>query len=112
MTVPWRLVWSAGNATLTTVLSMKAMLEPRIVAARIQRSACAVHGAPISADRSIASSQGGFMKVADAHSCGIDSGGTPVASQSAAMRPDSDGPERHLDAQGVRSPGRLCSAHC
>src|SRR5580698_4191222 len=34
--VAWREDWSAGRATLTTVPSMKAMLEPRIVAARIQ----------------------------------------------------------------------------
>ena len=43
MTVACRLVCSAGRATLTTVLSMKAMLEPRIVAARIQRPACGEH---------------------------------------------------------------------
>jgi hypothetical protein len=51
------------------------------------------------------------MKVTDAHPCGIDSGGSPVASKLVAVRPDSYGPERHLDAQGVKSPGRVCSAH-
>jgi hypothetical protein len=34
--VEWKLAWIAGSATLTTVLSMKAMLEPRMVAASIQ----------------------------------------------------------------------------
>src|SRR5258708_34967580 len=34
-TLAWKALWNFGAATLTTVLSMKAMLEPRIVAARI-----------------------------------------------------------------------------
>src|ERR1700722_5357395 len=61
MTVPCRLVSRAGKATLTTVLSMKAMLEPRIVAARIHRPAPAVHGAEAFADPITASSPGGFI---------------------------------------------------
>src|SRR6266851_10251425 len=65
-TVAWRLAWSAGRATLTTVLSIKAMLEPRIVAARIQRLACATHGTSAFTDRTTASSHGGFMKAMDA----------------------------------------------
>ena len=50
---------------LTTVLSMKAMPEPRIVAARIQRLACAVHGTSAFVERITASSHGGFMAVID-----------------------------------------------
>src|SRR3979490_1671652 len=34
--VAWRACWILGNATLTTVPSMKARLEPRIAAARTQ----------------------------------------------------------------------------
>src|SRR6185436_12744723 len=37
VTVALRLLCKAGNATLTTVPSMKAMLDPRIVAASVQR---------------------------------------------------------------------------
>src|SRR5216683_2873832 len=69
-TVAWRLAWSAGRATLTTVLSIKAMLEPRIVAARIQRPARAAHGTSAFTDRTTASPHGGFMKAMDAFSCG------------------------------------------
>jgi hypothetical protein len=35
MTLALKVDWSAGKATLTTVLSMKAMLLPRMAAARI-----------------------------------------------------------------------------
>src|ERR1700676_2752762 len=37
MTVARNALWNFGAATLMTVLSMKAMLDPRIVAARIHR---------------------------------------------------------------------------
>jgi hypothetical protein len=39
MTVALKLDCKAGRATLTTVLSMKAMLVPRMAAARIQGAA-------------------------------------------------------------------------
>src|SRR5437762_9359742 len=52
----------AGSATLTTVLSMNAMLDPRIVAARIQTLACSAHGISSPPDRSTASSQGVLMQ--------------------------------------------------
>src|SRR5579863_712826 len=42
---------------------MKAMLEARMVAARIQRPACALPGTPTLADRITASSQGKFTEV-------------------------------------------------
>src|ERR1700719_3867780 len=61
-TVAWRLVWSAGRATLTTVLSIKAILEPRIVAARPQRPAVPAHGTSAVTDRTTVSSHAGFMK--------------------------------------------------
>jgi hypothetical protein len=48
------------------VLSIKAMLEPRIVAARIQRPALAVDGTSAFLDRITASSHGGFMAAMDA----------------------------------------------
>jgi hypothetical protein len=54
-------------ATLTTVLSMKAMLEARIVAASIQILASALQGTSAPADRIMASSQGVFMKAIVLH---------------------------------------------
>src|SRR5258707_13818778 len=56
--VALRLVCSAGSATLTTVLSMKAMLEARIVAASTQRACDFGHGAVAGRDRITLSSQG------------------------------------------------------
>ncbi len=53
----------AGRATLTTVLSIKAMLEPRIVAARIHRPDCLVCGTLAVTDWTMASSHGGFMEI-------------------------------------------------
>jgi len=44
------------------VLSMNAMLEPRMVAASIQRLALALHGASPVADWLTVSSQGSLMK--------------------------------------------------
>jgi hypothetical protein len=43
------------------------MLEPRMVAARIQGPARALQGAPAFTDRTAASSHGGFMEFVDAH---------------------------------------------
>jgi len=48
-------------ATLTTVLSMKAMLEARIVAVRIHGPASGLHGAATLADRMRVSSQGALI---------------------------------------------------
>jgi hypothetical protein len=56
--VALRFVCRAGNATFTTVLSIKAMLEARMVAARIQRPLVFEHGALCGADRITFSSQG------------------------------------------------------
>ena len=52
---------SAGNATFTTVPSMKTMLDPRIVAARIHGPSRRSHGAAGGPARMTASSQGGLM---------------------------------------------------
>src|SRR5439155_8643782 len=62
-----RLDWSAGSATFTTVPSINAMLEPMIVAARIQGPlvvACRSHEPA----RIAASSQGGLAMLAIVHS--------------------------------------------
>src|SRR5438093_8343983 len=56
--VALRFVWSAGNATLTTVPSMKAMLEARIVAASTQRPRDFEHGAAAGRERTTFSSHG------------------------------------------------------
>jgi len=45
------------------VLSMKAMLDPRMVAASIQILACGLQGTPDLVDRTTASSQGVLMKL-------------------------------------------------
>src|SRR5438105_11903563 len=63
MTVALKVDCSAGSATLTTVLSMKAMLVPRIAAARIHGPDCGRHGRSAVAERIAASSQGAFMRV-------------------------------------------------
>ena len=51
----------AGSATLTTVLSMKAMLEPRMVTARIHGPADFAQGATARPDSITVWLQGGFM---------------------------------------------------
>jgi hypothetical protein len=56
----------AGRATLTTVLSINALLEARIVTTRIQGPASVLHGAPALPDRIAASSHGGVMEAVDA----------------------------------------------
>src|ERR1700691_2104486 len=69
-TLASRLVCNAGRATLTTVPSMKAMLEPKIVAARIHRPVLAAHRTVAFADRTAPSSHGGFMRLGR-HSTGV-----------------------------------------
>ena len=54
-------VCNAGSATLTTVLSMKAMPEARMVAASTQRPTASVQGAAAARESMAASSQGGFI---------------------------------------------------
>src|ERR1700687_5864136 len=58
---------SAGSATFTTVPSMNAMLEPRMVAARIQEP-FVVAGRSHEPARIAASSQGGLAMLAIVHS--------------------------------------------
>src|SRR6266404_456455 len=62
-----RLAWqefsSAGTATLTTVLSTNAMLDPRIVAAKIHGCLALAHGEAIPDDSTKPSSQGVFIKI-------------------------------------------------
>src|SRR5215472_2372374 len=65
-TVARKLAWSTGRATLTTVLSMNAMLEPSIAAANTQGRDSSRQGTPWPADRITPSSQGGFMHRLDA----------------------------------------------
>src|ERR1700757_656676 len=66
MTPALKLASRAGNATLTTVLSMKAMLVPRMAAARIHGPDCGRQGESAGAERMAASSQGGFIPGKDA----------------------------------------------
>src|ERR1700720_4372541 len=54
----WNAFCSVGMATLTTVLSMKAILEARIVAVRIHGPASGLHGAAALPDRMGVPSQG------------------------------------------------------
>src|SRR5438445_9248747 len=58
MTVAPRLACSAGSARLTTLPSIKARLDPRIVAARIHGAAFDEHGAAAGAERITPSSHG------------------------------------------------------
>src|SRR5437867_5082251 len=60
--------WSAGRATFTTVPSMKAMLEPRMAAARTQRPRLPVVCGEEEATRIAASSHGGLAALTMAHS--------------------------------------------
>jgi hypothetical protein len=50
---------------------MKAMLEPKIVAARIHRPVLGAHGTAAFADRTAPSSHGGFMRLG-MHSTGVE----------------------------------------
>src|SRR2546430_5205545 len=59
--VAFRFVCSAGNATFTTVSSMNAMLEARVVAASTQGPEDFEQGAVAASDRIMLSSQGSRM---------------------------------------------------
>src|SRR5438067_13159856 len=61
--VALRFVCSAGNATLTTVLSIKAILEARVVATSTQRPATFEQGALARRERITLSSQGSWIDV-------------------------------------------------
>src|SRR6267378_1322589 len=62
MTVAPKLDCRAGNATLTTVPSMKAMLVPRMAAARTHGPDSGSQGASSAPKRTAASSHGGFIE--------------------------------------------------
>jgi hypothetical protein len=53
-----------GSATFTTEPSIKAMLDPRMVATRIHGPARGAHGVALGAERITPSSHGDFMKLA------------------------------------------------
>src|SRR6266480_218446 len=59
----FRFVCSAGNATFTTVLSIKAMLEARVVATSTQRPASFEQGALAKRERITLSLQGSWINV-------------------------------------------------
>src|SRR4029453_7345259 len=61
--VAFKLVCSAGNATFTTVLSIKAILEARVVATRTQRPASFEQGALAKRERITLSLQGSWIDV-------------------------------------------------
>src|SRR4029450_8942306 len=61
--VAFRFVCSAGNATFTTVLSIKAILEARVVATSTQRPASFEQGALAKRERITLSSQGSWIDV-------------------------------------------------
>src|SRR5579864_1480067 len=71
-TVAWRLVCKAGKATLTAVPSMKAMLEPRIVAASTHGRDFSAHGADKAPARITASSHGCFILDPDVYGSPAD----------------------------------------
>src|SRR5207253_10394741 len=59
----FRFVCSAGNATFTTVLSINAMLEARVVATSTQRPASFEQGALAKRERITLSLQGSWIDV-------------------------------------------------
>src|SRR5436305_9759792 len=61
--VAFRFACSAGNATFTTVLSINAILEARVVATSTQRPAIFEHGALAKRERIMLSSQGSWIDV-------------------------------------------------
>src|SRR2546427_8938945 len=63
MTVAPRLACSAGSARLTTLPSIKARLDPRIVAARIHGAASDEHGAAAGGERMTPPSHGCAIEV-------------------------------------------------
>src|SRR6266849_120590 len=86
-----RLFCIAGSATLTTVPSMNAMLEPRMVVTRIHRPTSRAHGAETGRERMTPSSQGAlpiaiirFLRDAGAAgqlSCRVPRQGTATSSK-------------------------------
>src|ERR1700679_2669459 len=73
ITVAPRLDWRAGNATFTIVLSMKAMLDARMAAARIHVPAAGGLSAAEGPDRMASSSQGCLMVANDDQAIGESS---------------------------------------
>src|SRR5882724_11843786 len=69
-TLAWKALWNFGAATLTTVPSIKAMLEPRIVAARIHGPEFSAQRVPGLPERMEISSQGAFMQVLSSQGIG------------------------------------------
>ena len=61
MTVAPRLDWKAGSATFTIVLSINAILEPRIAAARIHLPELGGRDTAVGLDWIASSSQGAFI---------------------------------------------------
>src|SRR5881392_2958842 len=59
--VALRLACSAGNATFTTVPSINAMLDARVVAASTQRPEAFEHGAAAGRERIMLASQGSWI---------------------------------------------------
>src|SRR5215470_7896690 len=59
----WKVAWKAGIATFTTVLSINAMLEARIVAARIHGCASFLQAASVLPERTASSSHGVFIQL-------------------------------------------------
>src|SRR6266853_3155019 len=57
-------LWMTGKATLTTEPSIKAMLDPRMVATSTQTPTRGAQGVALGAERITPSSQGNFTKVA------------------------------------------------
>src|SRR5438094_10570527 len=93
-----RLDWSAGSATFTTVPSINAMLEPRIVAARIQGPlvvACRSHEPA----RIAASTPGGLAMLAIVHSPSGADGTKQPRSAAPPPRCKSEDPTTHRRAQ-------------
>src|SRR5262249_16884306 len=86
--VACRWSWMAGSATLTTVPSMKAMLEPRMVAASTHRSTARAQGASAGLARMTPSSQGRRSTFTAASHARCSSGQAIAAGF--AARPESD----------------------
>jgi hypothetical protein len=79
---------------------MKAMLEPRIVAASTQRPAGPLHGTSAFTDRMMASSHGAFMEAMDPFSRGLGSGSSRgCQGQGSHQCTDRTGLEHKTDAR-------------
>ncbi len=70
--------WMTGSATLTTEPSIKAMLDPRMVATRTHSPTRGALGAVSGAERMTPSSQGAFTKVARGESRQRSPGSTAI----------------------------------